>query len=193
MRRSGLAVFAWALFTPAFAQPFEHSSGEYREYNRDWLSACPNYIDEEANTWYGYSCFASTASQEMNSANHPVYKLTMVRNRLDGATDIAITIAAENFVYDQSRPILLKFSNAPAISLSFPETLEIRDNTINQFFISDADIADDVLEYMKDRSSLVLSVPLEGKIKPVETRLSTQGVLASLDFMSTHARKVAQY
>jgi hypothetical protein len=193
VRRSGLALFALAFCTSAFAQPFVHSSGEYREYNRDWLAACPNYIDEEANTWYGYSCFASTSSQEMNSANHPVYKLTMVRNRLDGATDIAITVAAENFVYDQTRPILLTFSNAPTIALSFPLSLEIRDNTINQFFISDAEIAEDVPEHMKERAFLVLSVPLTGKVKPAETRLSTQGVLASLDFMSTHARKVAQY
>lgn len=193
MRRSAIALLAWAMIMPAFAQPFVHSSGEYREYNRDWLSACPNFIDEEATSWYGYSCFASTASQEMNSANYPVYKLTMVRNRLDGSTDLAITVAHDSLEYDGSRPIILKFSNEPAISLTLEDSLETRDNTINQFFISDAALSDKVLELMKTRSSLILSVPLVGKIKPVETRLSTQGVLASLDFMSTHARKVAQY
>lgn len=193
MRRSGFALVPLLFCVSAAAQPFQHSSGEYREYNRDWLAACPNFIDEEANSWYGYSCFASTASQEINSANLPVYKLTMVLNRLDGATDIAITVAADKLSYDQSRPIQLKFTNLPPIALKMGTSLEIRDNTINQFFIADEALSATVLEHMKERNALILSVPVVGQIRPVETRLSTQGVLASLDFMSTHARKVAQY
>src|SRR5690606_22770338 len=34
-----------ALGGPALAQPFHHSSGEWREYHRDWLAACPDVID----------------------------------------------------------------------------------------------------------------------------------------------------
>jgi hypothetical protein len=46
---------------------------------------------------------------------------------------------------------------------------------------------------MKERNAVTLSVPLKGQEKPVQTWLSLRGVLASLDFMETYARKVAQY
>jgi hypothetical protein len=70
--------------------------------------------------------------------------------------------------------------------------LETRHNTINQFFIT-GPRRTDILDRMKDRNALTLSVPLMGLDDPVETWLSLRGVLASLDFMATYARRVAQY
>ncbi|MNL51497.1 hypothetical protein D3C87_1746000 [compost metagenome] len=71
--------------------------------------------------------------------------------------------------------------------------IETRFNTINQFFIADPVLRDSIIETMKERNAVTLSVPLAGQDEPVKTWLSLRGVLASLDFMATYARKVAQY
>lgn len=185
------AVFA--LVAPVAAEPFHHPYGEWREYNRDWLAACPDAIKEDATDFYGYSCFASTGSQQLNGANLPAYKLTLIRNRLDGGLDLAITVALDDGQVDESRPMLLSFGGEPPISLMQGETLETRHNTINQYFVIDETRADAVIETMKQRNAVTLSVPLQGVEKPVVTRLSLRGVMASLDFMAAYARKVAQY
>lgn len=177
---------------PASAQPFQHSSGEWRQYNADWLSSCPNAIHEDAPDFYGYSCFSSTGSQEMNAANLPAYKLTLIHNRLDGEIDLAITVASSSHSYDQARPIILRFGGEAPIELTMGDDMETRHNTVNQFFLIGAD-RDAVLGKMRERNALILSVPLVGVEKPVESRMSLRGVLASLDFMSTYARRVAQY
>lgn len=188
---TGLAALL-LLSGPASAQPFQHSSGEWRQYNADWLSSCPNAIHEDAPDFYGYSCFSSTGSQEMNAANLPVYKLTLIHNRLDGEIDLAITVASSSHSYDQSRPIILRFGGEAPIELTMGDDMETRHNTVNQFFLIGAD-RDAVLSKMRERNALILSVPLVGVEKPVESRMSLRGVLASLDFMSTYARRVAQY
>jgi hypothetical protein len=188
---TSLAVLL-ALSTPALAQPFQHSSGEWRQYNADWLSACPNAIHEDATDFYGYSCFSSTGSQELNDANLPAYKLTLIHDRLDGEIDLAITVAPASGEYDPERPMLLRFGGEASIVLTMATDMETRHNTINQFFLIGAD-RDAVLSKMRERNALILSVPLVGIEKPVESRMSLRGVLASLDFMSTYARKVAQY
>lgn len=193
MRFASCLAALLTLSAPALAEPFHHPYGEWREYNRDWLSACPDAIDEDATDFYGYSCFASTGSQELNGANLPAYKLTLIRNRLDGELDLAITIALENGTYDESRPIVLRLSGEPPISLAVGTDLETRHNTTNQYFIADPARADAMIETLKDRNAVTLSVPLVGVQKPVETRLSLRGVMASLDFMANYARKVAQY
>ena len=109
MRKAiGLAAVL-LLAGPAAAEPFHHPFGEWREYNRDWLAACPDAIVEDAADFYGYSCFASTGSQELNGANLPAYKLTLIRNRLDGALDLAITVSPDSGEYDPERPIVLAF------------------------------------------------------------------------------------
>jgi hypothetical protein len=188
---TSLAVLL-ALSTSALAQPFQHSSGEWRQYNADWLSACPNAIHEDATDFYGYSCFSSTGSQELNDANLPAYKLTLIHDRLDGEIDLAITVAPASGEYDPDRPMLLRFGGEVPIVLTMATDMETRHNTINQFFLIGAD-RDAVLSKMRERNALILSVPLVGIEKPVESRMSLRGVLASLDFMSTYARKVAQY
>ncbi|NGP17461.1 hypothetical protein [Devosia aurantiaca] len=193
MRFAPCLALVLALATPASAEPFHHPYGELREYNRDWLSACPDAINEDATDFYGFSCFASTGSQQLNGANLPAYKLTLVRNRLDGALDLAITVALDEGGYDESRPIVLRFGGQPDIELGVGEELETRYNTINQYFVLDAARAEALIDTMKERTSVTLLVPLIGVEKPVEVRLSLRGVLASLDFMSTYARKVAQY
>lgn len=187
-----LAAFA-CLSVPALAEPFHHPFGEWREYNRDWLAACPDAIDEDAADFYFYSCFASTGSQALNGAGLPAYKLTLIRNRLDGALDVAITVAPDDAVYDPARPMLIRFSGAAPIPLSMGADLETRFNTVNQFFVIDSQARAALIDTMKERASLTLSVPLIGQEKPIETLLSLQGVMASLDFMSTYARRVAQY
>ena len=187
-----LAVFI-ASASPAAAEPFEHSSGEWREYFRDWLAACPDRINEDATDFYGYSCFASTGSQIKNSANLPAYKLTLIRNRLDGTLDLAITVAADNASYDETRPMRLLISGMTPVMLSMGQELETRFNTTNQYFVTDPDLALHLIDQLKERTSLKLVVPMTQLQRPAEIWLSLQGVMASLDFMSANARKIAQY
>ncbi|PXA97384.1 hypothetical protein DMC47_13750 [Nostoc sp. 3335mG] len=193
MRRvAALAAFL-ALAGPAIAEPFHHPFGEWREYNRDWLAACPDAIIEDAADFYGYSCFASTGSQMLNNAGLPAFKLTLIRNRLDGTLDLAITVAADSGAYDESRPMRLLFAGDQPVMLAMGSELETRLNTINQFFIADAALRDRLIETLKERTSALLVVPMTEADEPVSIRLSLQGVMASLDFMSAYARKVAQY
>jgi hypothetical protein len=193
MRKAiGLVAFM-LLSAPAAAEPFHHPFGEWREYNRDWLAACPDVINEDATDFYGYSCFASTGSQELNGANLPAYKLTLIRNRLDGVLDLAITVSPDSGEYDPERPMVLAFGGEPPVVLAFGTDIETRFNTINQFFIADPAQRDAIIATMKERNAVTLSVPLKGQEQTVDTWLSLRGVLASLDFMDTFARKVAQY
>lgn len=177
---------------PAAAAPFHHPFGEWREYNRDWLAACPDAIDEDATDYYGFSCFASTGSQELNSAGLPAYKLTILRNRLTGDLDLAFTVAADDVETDTSRPLLLAFGNEPPDRLSFATDLETRYNTVNQFYVADPARKAALIEQMGERNAVVVTVPLGGG-DTKEVGLSLRGVLASLDFMASHARKLAQY
>ena len=182
------------LAMPAAAAPFHHAYGEWREYNRDWLAACPDVINEDAADYYGTSCFASTGSQELNSTGLPAYKLTVMRNRITGDLDVAVTVAADDVETDTSRPMVFAFSGQAPISLDFTSDLETRYNTTNQFFIADPDRKAHVIALMKERNALTLTVPLSGGASPdKEVWLSMRGVLASLDFMSAYARKVTQY
>lgn len=187
-----VAVLASSV-TGTAAEPFHHPYGEWREYHRDWLAACPDAIDEDAADYYGYSCFASTGSAQLNGASLPAYKLTLIRNRLDGTVDMAITVSPDDGVYDESRPITLQFGGEPEIALEMGDGIETRFNTVNMFYIADEALKDSLLDKFADRNAVTLSVPLEGRETPVSTRLSLRGVLASLDFMAAYARKVAQY
>ena len=184
-------VFTWL---PAMAEPFHHPFGEWREYHRDWLAACPDFIDESATDYYGFSCFASTGSQELNSANLPAFKLTLFRNRLNGELDLAITVAADGVEVDTSRPLILTFGGEAPQAFSFLQDLETRYNTTNQYFVADAARKAALIEQMKERNALRLTVPLTGGAgASKDVWLSLRGVIASLDFMATYARRVAQY
>lgn len=193
MRKAGGLLALMLLSAPVAAEPFHHPFGEWREYHRDWLAACPDVIDEDAADYYGYSCFASTGSQELNDANLPAYKLTLFRNRLDGTLDLAITVSPASGEYDAARPIILQFGGEPPLVFEAGVDLETRYNTVNQFYVADPQRLASLIETMKQRNAVTLSVPLVGQEEAVVTRLSLRGVLASLDFMSTYARKVAQY
>jgi hypothetical protein len=181
------------LTIPAAAEPFHHSYGEWREYFRDWLAACPDAIVEGSADYYGYSCFASTGSLAQNSASLPAYKLTLIRNRLDGELDLAITVATDEGGYDESRPMRLLFAGDGPVMLNMGEHIETRFNVTNQYFVADAELEARLIERMKERTSLKLIVPMTGQEKPADVWLSLQGVMASLDFMSAYARKVEQY
>ncbi|MBO9589251.1 hypothetical protein [Devosia sp.] len=193
MRSIARLVALLLLTVPAAAQPFHHSYGEWREYFRDWLAACPDTIVEDSPDYYGYSCFASTGSAAVNSASLPVYKLTLIRNRLDGDIDVAITVAADEGSYDESRPMRLLFAGDGPVMLAMGEELETRFNVTNQYFVADAALETQLIERMKERASLKLIVPMTGAEQPADIWLSLQGVMASLDFMATYARKVEQY
>lgn len=187
-------VFFLAAALPLAAEPFHHSFGEWREYNRDWLAACPDLIDEDATDYYGFSCFASTGSAELNGANLPAYKLTIFRNRLTGDLDVAITVAADGVAPDTTRPLLLNFGGEPPLRFDFTTDLETRYNTTNQYYVADAARKAALLDRMKERNSLTLTVPLTGgEAASKDVWLSLRGVSASIDFMATYARKVAQY
>jgi len=187
-------VLTLATMMPLAAEPFHHPYGEWREYHRDWLAACPDAIDEDATDYYGHSCFASTGSQQLNSAGLPAYKLTLLRNRLTGDLDIALTFAADDVVVDTSRPLKLAFSGGVTLAFDFDADLETRYNTVNQFFVVDPLRKAALLEEMKTRNAMTMTVPLSGGHKDGEAVwLSMRGVLASLDFMASFARKVAQY
>ncbi|UJW85279.1 hypothetical protein [Devosia sp. SL43] len=194
-----IAKFGTALFLllasvlPSAAAPFHHPFGEWREYNRDWLAACPDAIDEDATEYYGFSCFASTGSQEQNASNLPAYKLTVFRNRLTGDLDVAFVVAGEDGEADTTRPLVLTFGGEPPMSFDFTTDLETRYNTVNQFFVVDADRKQALLDKMKGRNSVVVTVPVTGATGTKEVWLSMRGLTASIDFMTTYARKVAQY
>ncbi|HEV7344979.1 MAG TPA: hypothetical protein VGN60_05020 [Devosia sp.] len=194
-RAANVVILLLATALPASAEPFHHPFGEWREYHRDWLAACPDEIDENAADYYGFSCFASTGSQELNSAGLPAYKLTLFRNRLNGELDVAFTVAADEAQVDNSRPLLLTFGSETSESLDFSTDLETRHNTVNQFFVADPARKAALIERMKEGSAVVLTVPLDGggQGESKQVRLSLRGVIASLDFMASHARKVAQY
>lgn len=193
--RIGSAFIAIALSCLVVtAAPFHHPAGEWREYHRDWLAACPDVIDEDAADYYGFSCFASTGSQTLNSVGLPAYKLTLLRNRLTGALDLAFTVAADGVEADTSRPLVLTFGGEAPLTLDFQSDLETRYNSVNQFYVVDPARKAALLERMKQRNALLLTVPLRGgdaASQPVS--LSLRGVVASLDFMATYARKVTQY
>ena len=193
--RTGIALFATiAGIIPLAAAPFHHPFGEWREYHRDWLAACPDVINEDATDYYGFSCFASTGSQELNGANLPAYKLTVFRNRLNGELDVAITVAADGVETDTTRPLMLAFGGEAPESFDFATDLETRHNTTNQFFVADPARKATLLERMKERNSVLLSVPLTGgDAASKDVWLSLRGVIASIDFMATYARKVTQY
>lgn len=193
--RFGLVAIALVLLLlPAAAEPFHHPSGEWREYNRDWLAACPDTIDEDAATYYGYSCFASTGSQELNSAGLPAWKLTLVHNRLTGDVDVAFTGAADTAQVDVTRPLHVEFTGTLPQSFDFVADLENRFNTTNQWFVADEARRDALIAQMKTRNAVTLGVPLTNEGEPIrKVRLSLNGVLASLDFMSSYARRVSEY
>lgn len=179
---------------PAAAEPFHHPFGEWREYHRDWLAACPDTIDEDASDYYGFSCFASTSSQALNSASLPANKLTLFRNRLNGELDLAITVAADGVAVDPSRPLILAFGGEAPEQFSFTQDLETRYSTTNQYFVADPVRKAALIEKMKERNALLLTVPLTGGTEAnKQVWLSLRGVIASLDFMATYARRVAQY
>ena len=187
-------VLTTFLAVPAFAVPFHHPHGEWREYNQDWLAACPDAIHEDATDYYGYSCFASTGSAELNSTNLPAWKLTLVHNRLTGDIDVAFTAATDAVDVDRSRPLLVNFGGDRPLSFSFSSDLETRHNTTNQWFVVDPARRDGLIETMKSRNALTLIVPLtELDERTRSVWLSMRGVTASLDFMASYARKVAQY
>lgn len=194
MRVSTCFAACLLLVSPVAAAPFHHAFGEWREYNRDWLAACPDVIDEDATDYYGTSCFASTGSQELNGAGLPAYKLTVLRNRITGELDIAVTVAADGVETDTSRPMIFGFSGQAPMALDFSGDLETRYNTTNQYFVADPARREQMIALMKERNGLTLTVPLTGGSAPTKAvRLSMRGVLASLDFMSAYARKVTQY
>ena len=129
-----------------------------------------------------------------DGANLPAYKLTLFRNRLNGELDLAITVAADGVETDTSRPLVLAFGGEAPETFDFATDLETRYNTVNQFFIADPARKTALIERMKERNSLLLTVPLTGgTTASKEVWLSLRGVIASLDFMATYARKVAQY
>jgi hypothetical protein len=181
---------------PTAAKPFHHPFGEWREYNQDWLAACPDKIDEKSTDYYGFSCFASTGSQELNSTKLPAYKITLLRNRLTGEIDISFIVAADGLDSDLSRPLTLTFGGDQPQSFNFSEDLQTRYNTINQYYVAAPMRRDELLEALKSRNSVTAVFPVtltNGKTETREVRFSLRGVNASLDFMSTYARKVAQY
>lgn len=180
---------------PIMAAPFHHPNGEWREYNQDWLAACPDAVEETATDYYGFSCFASTGSAQLNGANLPAYKLTLMLNRLTGALDVALTAAAtDGPSIDPTRPLIVRFNGEQALSFDFGADLETRYNTINQYYVVDPARRDALIEAMKSRNAVTLSLPVTGaRADHVEIRLSLRGVTASLDFMSSYARRVEPY
>ncbi|MGV8832350.1 MAG: hypothetical protein ACOH2N_10275 [Devosia sp.] len=189
-----ILVLTLALTAPLAAEPFHIAEGQWREYNHDWLAACPDVIDEKQDYYYYNSCFASTGGQEQNATGLPAYKLTILRNRLTGILDVAVTVAADEVRADTSRALVMEFSGAAAMRFDFATDLETRYNTVNQYYVVDPERKAALLESMKQRNAMTMTVPLTGAEGDAQTvRLSMRGVLASLDFMATFARKVAQY
>jgi len=201
MKQSALvllaALAAFMVAGQAAGEPFHHPFGEWREYNRDWLAVCPNAIEEEKALagYYYISCFASTGTGQ-NEAGQPAYKLTLILNRLDGALDVAFSDQAEGGAsFDRTRPLRIRFGNDPPMLFSYGTDLETRYTTVNQYFVSDPAKRDALIAAMKEKAAATLVIPLAGDDPEAFTdiRLSMQGVLASLDFMTAYARRVEDY
>ncbi|GLQ54870.1 hypothetical protein [Devosia nitrariae] len=194
-----LAAAVTALFaSPAVGEPFHHPFGEWREYNRDWLAVCPDEIKEdEADADYYYvSCFASAATGALNDGGQSLYKLTLILNRLDGELDVAFSDQANDGAsFDRSRPLRIRFGSDEPMFFSYGVDLETRYTTVNQYFVSDPQKRDALVEAMKAKASATLTIPVAGGAPDATTeiRLSMQGVLASLDFMNAYARRVEDY
>mgnify|MGYP001320378486 CR=1 FL=1 len=201
MKQSALFLMAVlaAMFAPgrAAGEPFHHPFGEWREYNRDWLAVCPDAIEEEKALadYYYVSCFASTGTGR-NDAGLPAYKLTLILNRLDGRLDVAFSDqAGDDTSFDRDRPLRIRFGNEPPMLLAYGTDLETRFTTVNQYFVSDPAKRDALIAAMKEKAAATLVIPLAGG-EPgafADIRLSMQGVLASLDFMTAYARRVEDY
>ena len=188
-----LLFSAFLISSSASAEPFHHPFGEWREYNRDWLAACPDRIIEGSGSYYGHSCFASAGSAELNSAGQPAYKLTLVLNRLTGRLDLALAVQTDGAEVDTGRPLYVRFAGEAEEGYAFGTDLQARYDTANQFFFADPAASDALIEKMKERSSVTLRVPLKGRPAFREVTLSLQGVIASIDFMNAYSRRVSQY
>lgn len=192
------AAITALLVAPVMGEPFHHPFGEWREYNRDWLAVCPDDIDEnEADAdYYSVSCFASTGTGALNDAAQPVYKLTLILNRLDGELDVAFSDQANDGTsFDRSRPLRIRFGSDDPMLFSYGVDLETRYTTVNQYFVSDAQKREALIEAMKAKASATIIIPVTDGAPDAftEIRLSMQGVLASLDFMNAYARRVEDY
>ncbi|GHA30444.1 hypothetical protein GCM10007989_27780 [Devosia pacifica] len=178
----------------ASAEPFHHSFGEWREYNRDWLAACPDEIVEGETGYYGTSCFASTGSQQLNAAGLPAYKITLILDRLDGDLDVAFTFApTEGSTLDQTRPLTLRFSDSVPMQFAFGGDLETRYNTSNQFFVSNVEKLDVLLDAMRDKARATMLIPVGEADSHQSVEFSMHGVIASIDFMQAYARRLSTY
>lgn len=176
----------------AMAEPFHHPYGEWREYNADWLAACPDRINpEDATSYYATSCFASTASAEKNDANLPAYTMSLILDRLTGARDVTFTVApTDGTELDESRLLEVRFSGSPPMRFAFGSDLETRYNTVNQYFVVDSDQRDALLAAMRERNAATLVLPVDaGQGATKQVRLSMRGVLASIEFMQNYAQR----
>lgn len=196
--RTLAAAITALLAAPAMGEPFHHPFGEWREYNRDWLAVCPDDINENeaAADYYHVSCFASTGTGALNDAGLPAYKLTLVLNRLDGQLDVAISDQLNDGTsFDRSRPLRIRFGGDEPMLLSYGVDLETRYTTVNQYFVSNPEKREALIEAMKAKASATLVIPVTRGAPgaTTEIRLSMQGVLASLDFMNAYARRVEDY
>ena len=118
----------------------------------------------------------------------------LCRRALNGELDVAITVAADGVAADTSRPLVLAFGGEAPESFDFTTDLETRYKTVNQFFVADPTRKAALLERMKERNAVVLTVPLTGGPEASkDVWLSLRGVTASIDFMATYARRVTQY
>lgn len=194
--RQAVCLLALILAVPVAAEPFHHPFGELREYNRDWLAVCPDHIRDDDDTgYYATSCFASTGAGGTNATGEPNYKLTLIRNRLTGRLALAFTAApTDGTKLDTSRPLVIVFGGTAPLAFAFGTDLEMRYGTINQFFVSSEDKFEILLQAMRERNTAQVRIPvLDGDADELAIQFSMQGVLASIDFMQTYARRVETY
>ena len=191
---STLAVSLIAMsLSSVSAKPFKHKFGEWREYNSAWLAVCPQKLEPEKakfSTYYDH-CWAVAGSAEKNDIGYPVYSFRVHRQRVTGAMEISFTYASVNqYKLDTSRPMTMQFDGGNGTNLSFSTSLETRFSTVNEYFIKDGTQKNFILENLRERNHLTVSVPLttpQGEKRSKAVNIWLKGVQASEDFMKAYA------
>ena len=177
----------------ASAKPFKHKFGEWREYNSAWLGVCPIKLEPEKakyGTYYDH-CWAVAGSAETNGIGYPAYSFRIHRHRVTGTMELSFTYAATGTdKLDITKPMTMQFDGGAGTNLSFSTALETRFNTSNEYFIKDERQKDFILENLRERNHLTVSVPLsssQGDKHSKTVKIWLKGVQASEAFMKAYA------
>lgn len=164
----------------AQAKPFRHPFGEWREYNKHWLSVCP-ITSEKTASFYRDHCWATTfAGPEYEYARR--HQLAVYRHRDTGWLQIRFAIHWEDL--DPQSSIVLKFDRAPQVEIAVSD-LEQR-NTLNVYWLTDPVVVQTMIDDMRSSNGLNVAYRFaDGREE--EVRFSMIGFTKAFEFTLTYA------